>query len=88
MTPAAFNLISAAFATMAAVFWAISAAVPVPQIASTQAAIAAGTGVNMHQMNNDSHQLARALQKQSKFSKWGAASAAVAAMVQAASVFF
>ena len=87
MSAVTINLLSATLAVLAAVFWGRSTAVPVPSIASTEEAIAAGTGISMYEMNNNSYQLALALKKQSTLSKWGAGFAALAALVQAASLF-
>jgi hypothetical protein len=73
MTTATFNLVSAALAALAAVFWARSTLVAVPFIASTEQAIAAGTGISMHEMNT-------------QLLPTRAAFAALAALVQAGSV--
>lgn len=87
MTAGELNLLIAFFAALAAVLWALSALVPVPRISSTQQAIQAGTGISMHQMNDDAYAIAVAMKKQSRLSQWAAGCAAVAAIVQAASVF-
>lgn len=86
MNIASINLMAALFAAAAAVLWARSAAVSLPRIASSDAAIASGAGINMKQMNDETHQLALAVAEQSRLSKWGAGCAAVAAALQAAGV--
>lgn len=77
------NIITAAAAFMAAIFWLFSALVSLPEIETTDGARRSGTGVGMGQMNDNTYGLARSLRRQATWSKWGAASAGVAAAAQA-----
>lgn len=88
--PSAASLCGAAAvlaALLAAYFWARSAYVKLPNVPSTEEAIAKGTGIGMAQMNDATASLARALVKQGRSSARGAGFAALAAVLQALSLW-
>lgn len=77
------NGLSALFAALAAVFWLISTQAKVPDVMSTEDARISGRGVNLGQINDDVREVVKGLKLQSKWSKWGALFAALAAGTQA-----